>query len=162
MFAFSSSSRRNFRGSVHCFLLNATPGDCKEIGWLKPHFVTENGELRLSIHAVLVETPSCRIIVDMWFATTNSAKMTPRACFAARFCVIWKRPRMGGNSPALMLGASGVVIGTRFHATMRRRRAGGKRTHPRCDRRRHATQHRVRVDSNESLLEVCPSLTLAN
>ena len=102
---------------MHCFLLNATPGDCKEIGWLKPHFVTENGELRLSIHAVLVETPSCRIIVDMWFATTNSAKMTPRACFAARFCVIWKRPRMGGNSPALMLGASGVVIGTRFHAT---------------------------------------------
>ena len=55
-------------GSVHRFLLlDATPEACKEIEWLKPHFMTENGELRLSIHALVVETRSCRIIVDTWF-----------------------------------------------------------------------------------------------
>jgi hypothetical protein len=55
-------------GSVHRFLLlDATPEACKEIEWLKPHFMTENGELRLSIHALVIETPSCRIIVDTCF-----------------------------------------------------------------------------------------------
>jgi len=50
---------------VHRFLLlDATP---EAIEWLKPHFMTENGELRLSIHALVVETRSCRIIVDTWF-----------------------------------------------------------------------------------------------
>ena len=29
--------------------------------------MSENGELRLSIHALVVETPSCRIIVDTCF-----------------------------------------------------------------------------------------------
>ena len=59
---------KEFAGNVHRFLLlDATPGACKEIEWLKPHFMTENGELRLSIHAFVVETPSCRIIVDTCF-----------------------------------------------------------------------------------------------
>jgi hypothetical protein len=53
---------------VHRFLLlDATPEACKDIAWLKPHFMTENGELRLSIHALVVEAPSCRIIVDTCF-----------------------------------------------------------------------------------------------
>lgn len=59
---------KEFAGSVHRFLLlDATPEACKEIEWLKPHFMTENGELRLSIHAFVVETPSCRLIVDTCF-----------------------------------------------------------------------------------------------
>ena len=59
---------KEFTGSVHRFLLlDATPEACKDIEWLKPYFMTENGELRLSIHALVVETPSCRIIVDTCF-----------------------------------------------------------------------------------------------
>jgi glyoxylase-like metal-dependent hydrolase (beta-lactamase superfamily II) len=59
---------KEFAGSVHRFLLlDATPEACKDIEWLKPYFMTENGELRLSIHALVVETPSCRIIVDTCF-----------------------------------------------------------------------------------------------
>jgi glyoxylase-like metal-dependent hydrolase (beta-lactamase superfamily II) len=59
---------KEFAGSVHRFLLlDATPEACKDIAWLKPHFMTENGELRLSIHALVVEAPSCRIIVDTCF-----------------------------------------------------------------------------------------------
>ena len=53
---------------MHRFLLlDATPEACKDIEWLKPYFMTENGELRLSIHALVVETPSYRIIVDTCF-----------------------------------------------------------------------------------------------
>ena len=59
---------KEFAGSVHRFLLlDATPAACKDIEWLKHHFMSENGELRLSIHALVVETPSCRIIVDTCF-----------------------------------------------------------------------------------------------
>jgi hypothetical protein len=59
---------QEFAGSVHRFLLlDAIPEACKDIEWLKPYFMTENGELRLSIHALVVETPSCRINVDTCF-----------------------------------------------------------------------------------------------
>ncbi len=59
---------KEFTGSVHRFLLlDATPESCKDIEWLKPHFMNEKGELHLSIHALVVETPSCRIIVDTCF-----------------------------------------------------------------------------------------------
>src|SRR6185436_17761868 len=32
--------------------------------WLAPHFADENGRLKMSVHALVVETPSRRIIVD--------------------------------------------------------------------------------------------------
>ena len=63
---------KEFAGSVHRFLLlDDTPEAFKEIEWLKPHFMTENGELRLSIHALVVETRSCRLIVDTWFGNNK-------------------------------------------------------------------------------------------
>ena len=34
------------------------------VPWLKPHFVTDDGVPRLSIHALVVETPSRRVLVD--------------------------------------------------------------------------------------------------
>ncbi|XOV88240.1 MAG: MBL fold metallo-hydrolase [Pseudomonadota bacterium] len=34
------------------------------IKWLAPHFVTEDGKLILSIHALVIETPTRKIIVD--------------------------------------------------------------------------------------------------
>jgi glyoxylase-like metal-dependent hydrolase (beta-lactamase superfamily II) len=42
----------------------ATPEVVREIAWLRPHFADETGRLRMSIHALLVETPTTRIIVD--------------------------------------------------------------------------------------------------
>lgn len=48
----------------HAFWPDATPEGIREISWLSPNFVTENGELRLSFHSLLIETPSARIIVD--------------------------------------------------------------------------------------------------
>lgn len=46
------------------FLAEATPAALREIPWLFPHYVTPEGHLRLSIHALLVEAPGLRLVVD--------------------------------------------------------------------------------------------------
>ncbi len=48
----------------YAFLTEATPDALKSMSWLYPHFVTEDGALRLSIHALLVEAPGLRLVVD--------------------------------------------------------------------------------------------------
>jgi glyoxylase-like metal-dependent hydrolase (beta-lactamase superfamily II) len=48
----------------HAFLKEATPDVLKGMAWLFPHFCTPAGEVILSFHALLVETPSTRIVVD--------------------------------------------------------------------------------------------------
>jgi glyoxylase-like metal-dependent hydrolase (beta-lactamase superfamily II) len=47
-----------------CFLRDATPEALKTSRWLYPHFADEEGTLLLSIHALLVETPELRMVVD--------------------------------------------------------------------------------------------------
>lgn len=51
-------------GGSRFILPQATPEAIREIGWLTPHFADENGRLRMSVHALVVETPTKRIIVD--------------------------------------------------------------------------------------------------
>jgi len=46
------------------FLADATPETVKNIPWLRPHFITEEGHLILSIHALLVDAPGMKLIVD--------------------------------------------------------------------------------------------------
>lgn len=42
----------------------ATRERVREIGWLYPHFADAEGRMRASIHALVVETPQRRIVVD--------------------------------------------------------------------------------------------------
>jgi len=51
-------------GGSRFILPQATPEVIREIAWLQPHFADETGRLKMSIHALVVETPSKRIIVD--------------------------------------------------------------------------------------------------
>ena len=51
-------------GHTRFILPQATREAVQEIGWLCPHFADENGRLKLSIHALVVETPTRRIVVD--------------------------------------------------------------------------------------------------
>jgi glyoxylase-like metal-dependent hydrolase (beta-lactamase superfamily II) len=51
-------------GGTRFILPQATPEVIRGIGWLAPHFADEAGKLRMSIHALAVETPDRRIIVD--------------------------------------------------------------------------------------------------
>ena len=51
-------------GGTRFILPEATPEAVLPIEWLFPHFMTEKGKLIMSIHALVVDTGSRRIIVD--------------------------------------------------------------------------------------------------
>ena len=42
----------------------ATPDVVKQVQWLFPHFVTDEGKLSVSIHSLIVETPTNKLVVD--------------------------------------------------------------------------------------------------
>jgi glyoxylase-like metal-dependent hydrolase (beta-lactamase superfamily II) len=42
----------------------ATIAELRKSAWLYPHFVGEDGTLKLTVHALLVETPGLRLVVD--------------------------------------------------------------------------------------------------
>jgi glyoxylase-like metal-dependent hydrolase (beta-lactamase superfamily II) len=46
------------------FLKQATPDALRAMPWLYPHFVTAEGHLKLSIHALLVQAPGLNLVVD--------------------------------------------------------------------------------------------------
>lgn len=48
----------------HPFIAEAHPEALKAIPWLFPHFVSAEGHLLLSIHALLVDAPDLKLVVD--------------------------------------------------------------------------------------------------
>ena len=48
----------------YSFLQQATPDALREMPWLYPHFVTPEGAMLLSIHALLVDAPGMKLVVD--------------------------------------------------------------------------------------------------
>ncbi len=51
-------------GGSKFILPDATRDACKPISWLKPHFMDADGNLIMSIHALVVDTGERRIVVD--------------------------------------------------------------------------------------------------
>jgi glyoxylase-like metal-dependent hydrolase (beta-lactamase superfamily II) len=51
-------------GGTRFILPDATRDECKSIDWLKPHFMDDEGNLRMSVHALVIDTGERRIIVD--------------------------------------------------------------------------------------------------
>ena len=51
-------------GGTRFILPDATPEAVLPIKWLAPHFMTEDGKLIMSIHALVVDTGDQRIIID--------------------------------------------------------------------------------------------------
>jgi len=51
-------------GGSRFILPQATREEVKKIDWLAPHFADAEGNLIMSIHALVIETPSRKIIVD--------------------------------------------------------------------------------------------------
>jgi len=45
--------------------------------WLIPHFATEEGRLKMSIHSLVVETPSRRIVVDTGLGNDKEGRSVP-------------------------------------------------------------------------------------
>lgn len=51
-------------GGLDGLIPKATREAVLPLAWMKPHFMTNDGALKISIHALVVETPSRRILVD--------------------------------------------------------------------------------------------------
>lgn len=64
-------------GGSRFILPDATYEAVLPITWLQPHFADERGRLKMSIHALLVETPDRRIIVDTCLGNDKQDRRIP-------------------------------------------------------------------------------------
>jgi glyoxylase-like metal-dependent hydrolase (beta-lactamase superfamily II) len=64
-------------GSTRFILPLASNEEIRKLPWLIPHFATEEGRLKMSIHALVVETPSQRIVVDTGLGNDKQGRNVP-------------------------------------------------------------------------------------
>lgn len=64
-------------GGTRFVLPQATREACRPLAWMKPHFMDDDGRLKMSIHALLIQTPSRRIIVDTCLGNDKQGRMVP-------------------------------------------------------------------------------------
>lgn len=64
-------------GGSRFLLPQATPEEVRRIEWLAPDFADAEGRLRLSIHALIVETPDRRIMVDTCLGNDKQGRRIP-------------------------------------------------------------------------------------
>ena len=67
------------------FLRQARPEALKATPWLYPHFVSEDGVLRISIHALLVDAPDLRLVVDTCIGNDRPRKFMGGTPLATQF-----------------------------------------------------------------------------
>ncbi len=64
-------------GGTRFILPLATNEQIAKLPWLIPHFATEEGRLKMSIHSLVVETPSRRIVVDTGLGNDKQGRNVP-------------------------------------------------------------------------------------
>jgi glyoxylase-like metal-dependent hydrolase (beta-lactamase superfamily II) len=64
-------------GSTRFILPLATNEEIQKLPWLIPHFATEEGRLKMSIHSLVLETPSRRIVVDTGLGNDKEGRNVP-------------------------------------------------------------------------------------
>jgi glyoxylase-like metal-dependent hydrolase (beta-lactamase superfamily II) len=64
-------------GSTRFILPLASREEIQTLPWLIPHFATEEGRLKMSIHSLVVETPSRRIVVDTGLGNDKQGRNVP-------------------------------------------------------------------------------------
>jgi glyoxylase-like metal-dependent hydrolase (beta-lactamase superfamily II) len=64
-------------GSTRFILPLATNEEVRKLPWLIPHFATEEGRLKMSIHSLVVETPTRRIVVDTGLGNSKEGRHVP-------------------------------------------------------------------------------------
>lgn len=58
------------------YIAEATPDALRRFPWLYPHFVTPEGHLMNSVHALLVEAPGLRLVVDTCIGNDKPRRLT--------------------------------------------------------------------------------------
>lgn len=64
-------------GGSRFILPQATYDEILPIEWLRPHFADDRGRLKMSIHALVVETPTRRIVVDTCLGNDKENRRIP-------------------------------------------------------------------------------------
>ena len=64
-------------GSTRFILPLASSEEIRKLPWLIPHFATEEGRLKMSIHSLVVETPHHRIVVDTGLGNDKQGRTVP-------------------------------------------------------------------------------------
>jgi glyoxylase-like metal-dependent hydrolase (beta-lactamase superfamily II) len=64
-------------GSTRFILPQASREQIQKLPWLIPHFATDEGRLKMSIHSLVVETPSLRILVDTGLGNDKQGRSVP-------------------------------------------------------------------------------------
>ena len=64
-------------GSTRFILPLATNEEIQKSPWLIPHFATDEGRLKMSIHSLVVETPTRRIVVDTGLGNDKQGRNVP-------------------------------------------------------------------------------------
>jgi glyoxylase-like metal-dependent hydrolase (beta-lactamase superfamily II) len=64
-------------GSTRFILPLASNEEIRKLPWLIPLFATEEGRLKMSIHALVVETPTRRIVVDTGLGNDKEGRSVP-------------------------------------------------------------------------------------
>jgi glyoxylase-like metal-dependent hydrolase (beta-lactamase superfamily II) len=64
-------------GSTRFILPLASNEEIRKLPWLIPHFATEEGRLKMSIHSLVVETPTRRIVVDTGLGNNKEGRSVP-------------------------------------------------------------------------------------
>lgn len=64
-------------GSTRFILPLASNEEICKLPWLIPHFATEEGRLKMSIHSLVVETPGKRIVVDTGLGNDKQGRNVP-------------------------------------------------------------------------------------
>src|SRR3954452_7575686 len=64
-------------GSTRFILPLASNEEIRKLPWLIPHFATEEGRLKMSIHSLVLETPTRRIVVDTGLGNDKEGRGVP-------------------------------------------------------------------------------------
>ena len=64
-------------GSTRFILPLASNEEIRKLPWLIPHFATEEGRLKMSIHSLVLETPTRRIVVDTGLGNDKEGRSVP-------------------------------------------------------------------------------------
>ena len=79
-------------GGSRFLLPQATPEAILPIAWLRPHFADENGRLRMSIQAFIVQTPTrASSSIPAWATTSRAAAFRTGTTATARSWPTWPR-----------------------------------------------------------------------
>lgn len=64
-------------GSTRFILPLATSEEIRKLPWLIPHFASDEGRLKMSIHSLVVETPTRRVVVDTGLGNDKQGRNVP-------------------------------------------------------------------------------------